>query len=237
MIPEPLLLPLVVMGLVGSTLILAALASRHQQQQQVRRSVIQRMETAIRRVDEALATLAQVPVPAEVRMVLRRDILDRYRMIGQVCRRCPGLTEQLDAAAAALRAITDEPATSAVPLAADEDELTRWIAALEELGEVCGRGGTIHPLSGERSQSCRQRLGECIADVAARFFVHRYKRLVGELAPEAAEVERQRLSSLLSTRCPDTPHVRSLRQAVGELIDSPGEEIVEAAPDEPRKFG
>ena len=90
MFSEQLLLPLVVIGLVILTLVMSGVARRYQQQQAARRSVVRRMEAAIRQVELALERLQPVGLDSAVKQVFRGDVVDRYRMIGRVFRRYPG---------------------------------------------------------------------------------------------------------------------------------------------------
>jgi len=218
MTQEPLLLPLVIIALVGLTLLLAALASRYHQQQMMRRAVVQRMQMAIQRLDEGLSRLGRVPVPYEIRQLLRRDVVARYRMIGELARRSSGVDALVADAERRLAAETEQP-SAVVPLADDENRLQQWLNGLHDLVDFLNYPGLIQPLPAGAALAYQQRLGDCGADLAARFFIHRYRERLDELAPGRAEAELERLTSYLRTRAPDTAHVRALRQAVLELPD------------------
>ena len=148
MFSEQLLLPLVVIGLVILTLVMSGVARRYQQQQAARRSVVRRMEAAIRQVELALERLQPVGLDSAVKQVFRGDVVDRYRMIGRVFRR----NDAVNVAGVA-------------PTIKDEVELQRLLGSLEDLLGYLDGQGTVHPLSRETLEAVQTALGERRAEL------------------------------------------------------------------------
>lgn len=232
MFTEQLLLPLVVIGLVVGTLFLSGLASRHRQHEAARRSIVQSMEAAIRRVEQALDGLAGEGLDRDLRQALRRDVLDRYRMIGEVCTNYPGLAASLQQAETRLNAEDcDRPHQALTP--PSEIELHKLIHALDDLRDYLQVEGTLHPLSVRQRELLPEYLGEYAADLLANYYHAKFDLLVGEGKRKEGIALMKQLMALLGDRGPDTDRVRGLYHAARAAIE--GDEAVSSMPHSTRQ--
>lgn len=205
-----LLLPLVVIGLILGALLLPGLKHRFQQNQLARDSIRYRMEADIRRVEQALEVLADVPLDLHLRQALRRDVRDRYRMIGEIFPGRTGFAKSLQASQVRLDAEgTDGSFASSEP--ADEAELNKRIYALDDLSDYFEMERTLHPLSVHQRRLFTRYLGERAADMLATYHHARFAGSVEEDELEDAQSWLIRLIQLLDRRGPDTERVRELR--------------------------
>lgn len=99
MIPDNLTLPAVVLGMAVLTLLAAGLFSTYQRAQAQKRRRIQGLLLGVRRAETLLTDLSGVSLPRDVRVLLRQDIRDRYRLVARIHPRYPevqSLIEQAD---------------------------------------------------------------------------------------------------------------------------------------------
>lgn len=220
MFSEQLLLPLVVIGLVILTLVMSGVARRYQQQQAARRSVVRRMEAAIRQVELALERLQPVGLDSAVKQVFRGDVVDRYRMIGRVFRRYPGLAQCLEQAEVRLRNDAVNVAGVA-PTIKDEVELQRLLGSLEDLLGYLDGQGTVHPLSRETLEAVQTALGERRAELLFQHHEALFRAKQEEGDVDAARTHMRRLMEALRTLGPNTSRVHELYQRAAIELDTP----------------
>lgn len=221
MFNEQLLLPLVIMGLVVATLVVSGLTSRHQQHLAARRSIVQRMETAIRRVESALDSLVGVPLGPELRQILRRDVRDRYRMIGDLVKSYPGLATHLQLAETRLNAEGSERMQD-LSVPADEAERRKMVHALDDLRDYLELHGTLHPISVQQRQGFARLLGECAAELLASHCRAEVGRLVEEQRLEEARDLLVQLMAGLTERGLESERARELYCAAEAAINGDG---------------
>jgi hypothetical protein len=202
-------MPLVVVGLVVLTLVLSGIARRYQQRQAARRSVVNRMETGIRLIEETLRDLQSFPLATTLRQTLRQDVLRRYQMIGQIYRTYPRLGEQLKEAEARLAAESDV-AVGNVPEITDESEVATFIDKLDELSVFVEGPHLLSPPIFDKRKRFVFQLGEIRAELLSKFHhaQFRQKHQAGELS--AAQDHLRSLMETLKTRGPNTEKVLDL---------------------------
>lgn len=211
------MLPLALIGLVVGTLVLVGLSNRNPLHQAARRSIVRRMEVAIRRVEQALDGLADVSLDRDVRQALRRDVLDRYRMIGNVFKSYPGLVTSIQQAEMRLDAEASDRHHEASP-PVEERELRKLIHTLDDLRDYLEIEGTLHPLSAQKRQLFTQYLGEYAAELLANHYHAEFDRLVDAGRLEEGRALLTQFMASLGTRGPDTERVRELYHAAEVAI-------------------
>ena len=212
-------MPLAVVGLVVLTLVMSGIARRYQQQQAARRSVVNRMETGIRLIEEALQESTSLPLPATLRKTLRQDVLRRYQMIAQIYRAYPRLSEQLKEAEARLTA-EPEVGVGTVPEISDESTVSAFVERLDELAVFIEGPQLLSPPIFEKRKRFVLQLGEIRAELLSKFHhaKFRQKHQAGELS--AAQDHLCRLMETLKTRGPNTEKVVELYHQAEEEFNA-----------------
>jgi DNA-binding SARP family transcriptional activator len=179
------------------------------------------MEVAIHRVEQALDRLAGIPLDRDLRQALRRDVFDRYRMIGDVFMGYPGLATRIQQAEMKLNAESGDRYQKAFP-PADEMALRKLIDTLDDLRDYLEIEGTLHPLSAQQRQLFTQYLGEYAAELLANHCHAEFDRLVGEDRLDEGRALLTQLMTSLKTRGPRTDRVLELYHAAEAVINAHG---------------
>lgn len=225
---EQFLLPLVVIGLVVLTLVLSSIARRYQQHQAARRSVVQRMELAIRWLERLRARLQPLPLGRVVQQAIAADILDRYRMISRVFRRYPDLARLLAQAEARLADPAAQP-SGAVPVIMADEELASLLTDLGELSSYFRDRGTLHPLAADQAEQVLGQLAECRCELLAQHYHAHFRDLQAAGEHTAGRAQLLHLLELLRSNQPVTPRLRELEKAALDALEA-AVPATEAAP-------
>jgi len=199
----------VVLGLVAAALLAASLVHRYQRYKAQQRAQIRRLASAIPLIDESMGELGPVPLSQPLRVMLRGDVVDRYRTIRNIHKAYPQIDKQLQQAQGKLS--SEGPAVAdSVPPIEDEGQRNRLCAALERLVEFLERGGPIsHHRTEERLQFIRE-LKERRAEVMARYHIVSANRLADQGDTRHAAQHLHSLMTWLLQQGPNTDFVRAL---------------------------
>ena len=220
---------LAVMGLVAAMLFLAAIHRRYQSHQAEVRSAVRRIENQLLATVGALDDLNGVPLSREIRVLLRADVLARYRRIARFHPRYPSIRQHIAEAETALHA-QGEPLSSGVGVISDEQTFRRYARALEELVRVVRHGATLQPIPSDVRSIFNRELGERRAEVFARFHLVEARTLekAGEISKGRAHLTT--LMQLLCRTAPMTPFVQALYEEAEQALVALGRRAFE--PDE-----
>lgn len=145
MIPDNLNSMAAVTGMVVLAVLTASLVTRYQQSQQQRRARIRQLMAGVHRLEELLQRLAGISLPGDVRILLRRDILARYRAVRRVYRGYPGVDRLIQQAEQRLNAEAPD-AGAVLPVPPDTLTFEQWISGLHEVIEMVRYGRLLEPV-------------------------------------------------------------------------------------------
>lgn len=225
--------PLAVLGLVATMLFLAGVHHRYQRHQADVRVAVRRFESGLLQIAEALGALAPVPLSRELRVLLRADILARYRRIARLYRSYPEIKRLIAEAETALHAEGDLPGRS---VGAIESELAfrRYKSSLDSLIDVIHHGALLQPVPRDVRGIFERELGERRAEVMARFHLVEARRLEksGDITNGRAHLTT--LMQRLRRAGPSTPFVQALYDEAEQALVALGRRAFErdAEPDE-----
>jgi hypothetical protein len=165
MIPDHLNTLATVCGMALLTVLTASLVSSYHKSQQQRRARIRQLMAGILRLEGLLQSLAEVSLPREARLLLRRDILARYRTLRRVHRGYPAIDSLIRQAQN--RCDSEGPDAGVVlPVPPGQEVFELWIGGLREVTDIV-RYGRLHepvPVSGRNGmlQQLLERQAECL---------------------------------------------------------------------------
>lgn len=221
--------PLAVFGLLVATLLMAAVARRQQEHQARVTAAVRRIETGLQAIEQALGELRSVSLSRELRVTLRSDALARYRKIGRLQRRYPGIGDKIRDAEAALDAEHPGNGQGVGPFPS-EQAFRRTIAALDTLIGVMNDAATLLPIPADVRKIFRRELGERRAEAMSRFHLVEAQRQQSSGSQTRARAHLSTLLQVLRNKGPSTDFVRELyaeaQHALGELSATRGEQAL-----------
>lgn len=225
-LPDEWGVSLAVLGLVSALLALAAMHHRYLANQVKVRAVVRQIESCLLPVSSALGDLRSVPLSRELRVLLRADVLGRYRRIARLYRRYPMIRQRIAEAETALRA-EGEPPGSGVGAIDGEQTFRRLSAALDALLDVIRHGATLQPIPRDVREIFVRELGERRAEVLSRFHLVEARRLetAGNITKGRAHLTT--LGHQLRRSCPSTPFVRALYEEAEQALIAIGQRTAE----------
>lgn len=196
MIPDDLNLPAAVLGMAVLTLVAAGLFSTYQRAQALKRLRIQRLIHGARRVESVLERLAPVSLPRDLRVLLREDIRDRYRLVARIHARYPDIARLIEAAEQR-RAAEGADVGQTLPVADSAETLEQWQAAFRELLSTLYDGSLLKPPAGERRERLRTQVLERQAECVFGHFMNQADKFKTEGRVAAARSQVQQLTEWL----------------------------------------
>jgi hypothetical protein len=215
MIPASLNIVSAVIGLVVLTLLAASLVSAYQRHVQLKRHHIQRLLLGAQRAERLLAQLAAIALPRDIRLLLRQDILDRYRAVARLHKGYPAIEPMIQQALQRLNGEGSDVG-QVLPVPADEEAFGLWQSGIAELLEVLTRGGLLRPQAPDARQTYRERLLERQAECCFGHYMHLADELKQQGRATIARSRIQHLSELLLSLDLHSKRVESLRAQAEE---------------------
>lgn len=220
--------PLAVLAMSMLTLVLGVAVNRYQTYQTDVRAVVRRLESGTAELVAALAALGRVPLSKELRLVLRSEVLARYRRIRRLYRRYPGIVERIGQAERALGVEGPRPA-GGVGVIDGEKAFRKTVSSLDCLSQVLGRGQMLQPLPADVRAIFRKELGERRAEVMSRFHLVAASRYERQGLENRARTHLIALLQGLRQRGPSTEFVRQLHaEAQATLSELDGRRLISA---------
>jgi len=193
MLPDNLSVLAAVTGMVVLTVLAASLVSVYQRHLELKRQRIHRLLWGAQRAERLLAELAAISLPRDIRVLLRRDIIARYRGIARMHSAYPGITQVVSQAEQRLSAEGGDVG-QVLPVPADDEVFEQWQMAIGELYELLQPGRLVTPLAAENRAELRAQLLERQAECLFGHFMHQADLLKQQDRELAA---RKRISQLL----------------------------------------
>jgi len=203
------LMPAVVLGLIVGLLMAAALVRRYQQHKAQQRVMVRRIASLILLIEHALTALSTVPLARDLRVSLRREILQGYQRIQKVHPRYPHIGQRVHEAQARLDSEGPD-STGSVPPIGDEEQYSRLLSAVDQLLDHLKVAGLAPDSSAKQRALFAQHLGERRAEIMARYHIVQAHRCEERRDVRKARQHLQTLLSVLQRRGPNTDFVREL---------------------------
>lgn len=220
--------PLTVLAMLMLTLALNVALNRYQAYQTDVRVLVRRLESGTAELVAALAALGRVPLSKELRLVLRSEVLARYRRIRRLYRRYPDIVERIGQAERALGAEGPRPA-GGVGAIDGENAFRKTLSSLDCLNQVLGRSLMLQPLPADVRAIFRKELGERRAEVMSRFHLVAARRYERQGHENRARTHLIALLQGLRQRGPSTEFVRQLHaEAQATLAELDGRRLISA---------
>lgn len=165
MIPDNLSVMVSVIALVAATLLAAGLVGAYQRHQQYRRRRIQALIQGAQRNERLLQQLSGVNLPHDIRVLLRRDIQDRYRAVAALHAGYPAIGELVQQAE---QRCSSEPGDAGrqLPVPPDATVFEQWRQGMQELLALVQHNGVLRPLAAATRRDYQEqllvRLAECL---------------------------------------------------------------------------
>lgn len=196
MIPDHLTLPAAVLGMAVLTLMAAGLFSTYQRAQAHKRLRIQGLLRGVQRDEALLEQLSGVSLPREIRVLLRQDIRDRYRLIARIHPRYPEVQRMVEQAEQR-RSAEGSDVGNTLPVADSAMALDRWQAGFRELLGILHNGALIKPFPAEMRERYRAQVLERQAECLFGFFMNQADKYKGEGRVTVARNQVQQLTEQL----------------------------------------
>lgn len=168
-------MPLTVLAMLVLASAMGSALNRYQAYQSDVRALVRQLDSGATALLAALAALGRVPLSKELRLILRSEVLARYRRIRRLYRGYPAIVERIADAERALGAEGPKP-PGGVGAIEDEQAFRKTIAALDRLYQVLGQGQMLTPLPNDVRAIFRKELAERRAEVMSRFHLVAAKR-------------------------------------------------------------
>lgn len=199
----------IVVVLLFLTLYLSRLAHHHQRKQSRKRAGLRRLLGGIEHIDQGLAQLSDVPLPARLKSLMLSDICERYRKIQVLYPAYPDLDRLLQAAEARSRGSQEDEGLE-MPETPDEETAKRIRDGLEHLVLYFESDGPVTGLNAEQRKRYRTQLRELRAEILARFHLNQaHERMAAGERPKAAAHAEYLMKTLLK-QGPNTERVKVL---------------------------
>lgn len=212
MIPEEWKMAVVVLGLVLALLLASSLVQRYQRYKAEQRARLRRVLATIASIEGAMEKLKILPLSREVRVMLRGEVLDRFKLVRRIHRAYPDLEQRLQQARSRMDSEGPDSGGS-VPPVQDQQQFQALQGALGELIDFLGRAGK----GARQKENLLRELKERNAEVLASFHIVQASRAREQGDTRLALRHLHSLMEQLSTRGPNTVFVRQLYQEAEKL--------------------
>ena len=220
--------PLAVLAMLMLAAAMGSALNRYQVYQTDVRALVRRLDSGATALLAALAALARVPLSRELRLILRSEVLARYRRIRRLYRRYPAIIERIAEAERALGAEGPRPPGGVGPIEG-EQVFRKTIAALDRLNRFLGQGQMLTPLPDDVRAIFRKELLERRAEVMSRFHLVEAKRYERQGHENRARTHLIALLQGLRQNRPATEFVRLLyAEAEAMLAELNGRRLISA---------
>jgi len=216
MLPVSLQIPAAVLGLVLLTLIMSWVLKRYQVHQALRRKTLQGLEKKVLHVSQAMDAVKHVPLPRELRVLLRSEILAYHQAIAGMLPSYPNI-DQLTAESKSRLNAEGPESGSEPPVMADAIALAKTTNALDALIKLIS-SGLLTRLSPQDIHKISQDIGERRAKVTFRYYVDEARRLEAGGQKDKARSLIYKLMSILGRKGPNTALILDYYKQAEELI-------------------
>jgi hypothetical protein len=162
------------------------------------------MATRIEAIAPALDAVTTVPLPKALRVQLRNEVVQAYKVISQIQKKNSGIKEQMEKAETKLNGEQDEQGKP-LPTPASEDELKKLVEALNSLAGYLHRAGNQSGISPQQRQQYRLELLELRAQLRFNYYTTVAQSLYETQGHRAAAEPLTRLLHILRHTGPNTP--------------------------------
>ena len=215
MIPDHITVPIAVIGMTVLTLIASGLLASYQRGQAYKRLRIQRLMQGVHRAEGLLVQLAGVSLPRDIRVLLRQDIQDRYRLIARISSHSARL-QGLIAQSEQRRNAEASDVGQVLPVPQDFVTFQHWQLGFSELLDMVQSGGLIKSLSTDMRQRYRLQLLERQADTVFGHFMNQADKCKTEGRLLMARSQVQQLIERLRALGINTEHTQKLQAQAEE---------------------
>lgn len=206
MLLESLQIPMVVLGLVILTLLMTVVLKKYQAHQVIKRVTLQGLENNVIDLGKAMDAVKRMPLPREVRVLLRSEILARYQAMASLYSGYPNIDQLIDQAKSKLNAEGPDAGTEP-PAMESAAELAKVSNALNTLIRLIS-SGILTRLTPQDIHKISQDIGEIRAKCSFRFHVDEARRLDAGGQRDKARSLIYKLMSILSYQGPNTDLIR-----------------------------
>jgi len=196
MIPDNLTIPVAVIGMAVLTVIAAGLFSSYQRGQAYKRLRLQRLMQGIQRIEVLLEQLAGVSLPRDIRVLLRQDIHDRYRLVARLYARYPQVGN-LIAQSEQRRNAEGSDVGKVLPVPEDYAAFEQWQLGFSELLTIIQTDGLLRSQPAHLRQRYRVQLLERQAESLFGHFMNQADKCKADDRPSVARSQIQQLTERL----------------------------------------
>jgi hypothetical protein len=196
MIPDNLTIPAAVIGMAVLTVVAAGLFSSYQRGQAYKRLRLQRLLLGAHHAEDLLERLVGVSLPRDIRVLLRQDIHDRYRLVARLHSRYPEV-DKLITQSEQRRAAEGSDVGKVLPVPKDYATFEQWQSGFGELLAIIQMGGLLKPLPANLRQRYRVQLLERHAECLYGHFMNQADKCKTDDRPSVARSQIQQLTERL----------------------------------------
>lgn len=215
MVPHNISIMAAVLGMVVLTILAASMVSAYQRHLAIKRQRIQRLLHGAQRGERLLTQLAGVSLPRDIRLMLRNDVLDRYRAVSMLHKSYPGIEQMIQQAQQRINAEGID-AGQVLPVPANEEVFEQWQVCIAELFELLKGKGLLRPQAPDVCQTYREQLLERQAECLFGHFMNMADQLKQSGREMVARNRIQQLSELLRALGLHTKRVNALIEQAEE---------------------
>lgn len=205
------------------TLALASIVRRYQEVMAERRMRIRRILRGVELLQDLIQRIDGCPLPAELQHVLRQDILERYRMVGQIDRHFEGIDVWIAEAEQSVNQVVETVRFEIH----DKPQLLKITNALAELIGFLREGRLMSPLSAGRSKKLVELAVTRRAESVYRFHRERAVKCEKEKQLENALKHCTSIKAFLTEQGAVNPQIESwieeadvMRDRYSEMLDA-----------------
>lgn len=209
MIPEHLQTLAAVAGMIILTIFAASLVTSYNTSQQLRRMRIRQLVLGVHRLEEVQQQLVGIALPRDIRLLIRRDILARYRAIKRVHSHYPDIDRQIREARQKLDAEGPDSGP-AMPVPPNTQVYEQWINGLTELVQMLRFGSTHEPVPLSQRAVLLQLLLERQVECLYGHHMNEVDKLKQEGREISARSRIQTMQDLIRSLGIHTPRVEEL---------------------------
>lgn len=209
MIADYLSIPVTVVGMALLTLVAAGLLSTYQRGQAYKRLRLQGLLQGARHMETLLTQMAGASLPRDVRVMLRQEIRDRYRLIARIHPRFPQV-QRLITEAEQKRGAEGSDVGQALPVPDSQATFDQWQAGFRELLAILQAGALLKPPAPDLAARYRRQLLEREAECLFGHFMNQADKFKGEGRASVARTQVQQLTEWLRSLPTKTERTQDL---------------------------
>jgi hypothetical protein len=200
-------------GLLLLTLVTASLFKRYQERMAEKRRRIQRLLRGVDQIERLLFQLESCPLQPEVEMVLREDILRRFRRVREIHPRYKSIDVCITEADEALK----QPRLNQEPEIRDAQHLQKVIASLNEVIGFLQQGRLAEPVKASKLSELVELIATRRAEAVFRFHRRQAEGAVKEGRRHDAIKHYNNIRSYLYENGPTVERVKQWYEETGEM--------------------